>query len=39
VNRFLAGDAYANCDASSTPPTLNISDFACFLSRFATGCP
>jgi hypothetical protein len=30
---------YANCDASSTPPVLNVLDFGCFLNHFATGCP
>jgi hypothetical protein len=28
---------YANCDASTTPPALNVGDFSCFLNRFATG--
>jgi len=26
---------YANCDASTTPPVLNVLDFSCFLNRFA----
>ena len=26
---------YVNCDNSSTPPTLNVNDFICFLNRFA----
>ena len=30
---------YANCDASSTPPILNVQDFVCFLNRFAAGDP
>jgi uncharacterized membrane protein len=30
---------YANCDASSAPPTLNIADFACFLNRLAAADP
>jgi probable HAF family extracellular repeat protein len=30
---------YANCDGSTAPPSLNISDFACFLDRFAGGDP
>jgi hypothetical protein len=30
---------YANCDQSSTPPILNVGDFACFLNRFAAGQP
>jgi hypothetical protein len=28
---------YANCDGSSDEPLLNLSDFACFLQRFAAG--
>ena len=28
---------YANCDQSTTPPALNVLDFTCFLSRFASG--
>lgn len=30
---------YANCDASTSPPVLNTSDFACFINRFAAGDP
>ena len=30
---------YPNCDGSTTPPVLNVLDFACFLNRFAAGCP
>ncbi len=30
---------YANCDASTTPPVLNVNDFQCFLNRFAAGDP
>jgi hypothetical protein len=30
---------YANCDASSVPPMLNVNDFICFQNRFATGDP
>jgi hypothetical protein len=30
---------YANCDASTTPPTLNIADFLCFLNAFARRDP
>mgnify|MGYP007057861761 CR=1 FL=1 len=26
----------ANCDSSTTTPTLNVLDFACFLQRFQT---
>jgi len=28
---------YANCDGSTTPPILTVSDFGCFLNRFAAG--
>ncbi|MFN0133595.1 MAG: hypothetical protein ACKVW3_13845 [Phycisphaerales bacterium] len=28
---------YANCDASSTPPILNVADFVCFTNRYAAG--
>jgi hypothetical protein len=28
---------YPNCDASTTPPVLNVADFTCFLQRFAAG--
>jgi hypothetical protein len=28
---------YANCDASTAAPVLNIADFACFLNRYAAG--
>jgi hypothetical protein len=28
---------YANCDGSTSPPILNISDFICFQSAFAAG--
>jgi len=28
---------YANCDASTTPPVLNVQDFGCYLNRYAAG--
>jgi hypothetical protein len=28
---------YANCDGSTAPPILNVSDFVCFQSQFAAG--
>ena len=28
---------YANCDASTTAPVLNVQDFTCFLQRYAAG--
>jgi hypothetical protein len=38
---FLAaiqpGTCYANCDGSTTPPSLNVADFTCFLQRYAAG--
>ncbi len=30
---------YANCDASSIAPVLNVGDFVCFLNRFAAAHP
>ena len=33
----LTGACYANCDASTTSPVLNVLDFQCFLNRFAAG--
>jgi hypothetical protein len=37
--RSLIGPCYPNCDASTTPPILNIADFSCFLQKFAAGDP
>lgn len=31
----LGGPCYANCDGSSIPPVLNVSDFVCFQNAFA----
>jgi len=28
---------YANCDNSTTAPVLNVSDFSCFLTKYAAG--
>jgi hypothetical protein len=28
---------YANCDASTSAPVLNVADFTCFLTKFAAG--
>jgi uncharacterized membrane protein len=39
LQRFVAGNAYANCDGSATPPVLNVADFTCFLRRYSEGCP
>jgi hypothetical protein len=30
---------YPNCDHSTTPPTLNVADFTCFLQKFAAQDP
>jgi hypothetical protein len=32
-------NCYANCDLSTTAPTLNIADFSCFLQKFAKNDP
>jgi len=34
-----ATPCYANCDGSTVPPVLNISDFICFQTRYAAGDP
>jgi hypothetical protein len=43
LQKFAAGDWYANCDGGYTycnpPPCFNVADFSCFLSKFAAGCP
>lgn len=38
---LLMGPAacYANCDASTASPALNVNDFLCFMTRFASGDP
>jgi hypothetical protein len=35
--RPMAQGCYANCDASTVSPVLNVGDFTCFLQRFAAG--
>lgn len=37
VLRVSAAACYANCDASTVPPVLNVNDFVCFQTRFAAG--
>jgi probable HAF family extracellular repeat protein len=32
-----APPCYANCDASTSPPVLNVADFTCFLQKFSLG--
>jgi hypothetical protein len=39
IGCFEVQPCYANCDGSTAPPVLNINDFICFTSAFATGCP
>jgi hypothetical protein len=34
-----AGSCYPNCDGSTSPPILNVADFGCFLTRFASADP
>jgi hypothetical protein len=33
----IGGGCYANCDASTATPVLNVADFTCFLQKFAGG--
>jgi DNA-binding beta-propeller fold protein YncE len=35
--RSAAVVCYANCDASTAAPVLNVQDFTCFLQKFAAG--
>ncbi len=37
VTLIYSASCYANCDASTAPPVLNVADFTCFLQRFAAG--
>jgi hypothetical protein len=39
VTLRMAVGCYANCDASTVPPRLNVNDFSCFLNKFAAGDP
>jgi glucose/arabinose dehydrogenase len=34
---FRIVSCYANCDASTTAPVLNVQDFTCFLTKYAAG--
>ena len=36
---YAFSSCYANCDASTAAPILNVNDFVCFQSRFAAGDP
>ncbi len=35
--RWMCVSCYANCDASTSTPILNVVDFGCFLNRFSAG--
>jgi hypothetical protein len=35
----LPAPCYANCDASTVSPILNVNDFICFQTKFAAGDP
>jgi hypothetical protein len=37
LNGTVGGACYANCDASTTAPILNVNDFICFQTQFAAG--
>jgi outer membrane protein assembly factor BamB len=39
LSAFGSPPCYANCDASTTTPVLNVADFTCFLQGFASGDP
>jgi hypothetical protein len=39
VEYSAAASCYANCDASTTVPVLNVLDFTCFLQKFAAADP
>jgi len=36
---IACGTCYANCDGSTVPPILNVSDFTCFLNKYSAGDP
>ena len=39
LQRYAAGESYANCDQSTAEPVPNVADFTCFLQTYAAGCP
>jgi len=39
IVRWGCAVCYANCDGSTIPPVLNVSDFICFQTRYAAGDP
>ena len=36
---YVKRQCYANCDGSTTSPQVNVSDFLCYLQKFAKGDP
>jgi hypothetical protein len=38
LQRYVAGDPWANCDGSGLPPAVNVADFTCFLQKYTQGC-
>jgi hypothetical protein len=36
--KYIHRDPYANCDGSTTEPTLDVNDFLCFMQRYHQGC-
>lgn len=39
IAAWVGCPCYANCDASTVAPVLNVNDFLCFQARFAAGSP
>jgi hypothetical protein len=39
IRTRISAPCYANCDASTAAPVLNVADFTCFLQKFAAGDP
>jgi len=37
ANAYIKRACYANCDLGTTAPVLNVSDFTCFLQKYASG--
>lgn len=37
MGSVVGATCYPNCDQSTTPPVLNVNDFACFINQFAAG--
>jgi len=39
INKYAAKAPEAECDSSTTAPTMTISDFVCYISKYTAGCP